>query len=239
MDLDPTRLRVMKLIQQRRTDLKKASLAIGRNAAYLQQYLYRGIPKTLPEDAREALAIFLGVPEESLRPPKTESAAEPALPAMAAAIATAAPTAMGGGMPGFSQVPELDVRASAGHGAFHEGDEEIKAVWMFPDAVIRHELRARSANLRIITIDGDSMEPLLASGDRVLVDTAQRVPAPPGTFDEATAYCRWAGKRLPTDAEWLEAAHTERRASPSGAVPDWHDLSLSHWGASDRGELPA
>jgi phage repressor protein C with HTH and peptisase S24 domain len=179
MDLDPTRLRVMKLIQQRRTDLKKASLAIGRNAAYLQQYLYRGIPKTLPEDAREALAAFLGVPEESLRPAKTESALEPALPQ---AVAAASVSAMGGGMPGFSQVPELDVRASAGHGAFHEGDEEIKAVWMFPDAVIRHELRARSANLRIITIDGDSMEPLLASGDRVLVDTSQRVPAPPGIF---------------------------------------------------------
>ena len=179
MDLDPTRLRVMKLIQQKRTDLKKASLAIGRNAAYLQQYLYRGIPKTLPEDAREALAAFLGVPEESLRPAKTESAMEPALPQV---VAAASVSAMGGGMPGFSQVPELDVRASAGHGAFHEGDEEIKAVWMFPDAVIRHELRARSANLRIITIDGDSMEPLLASGDRVLVDTSQRVPAPPGIF---------------------------------------------------------
>lgn len=179
MDLDPTRLRVMKLIQQKRTDLKKASLAIGRNAAYLQQYLYRGIPKTLPEDAREALAVFLGVPEESLRPAKTESAVEPALPQV---VAAASVSAIGGGMPGFSQVPELDVRASAGHGAFHEGDEEIKAVWMFPDAVIRHELRARSANLRIITIDGDSMEPLLASGDRVLVDTSQRVPAPPGIF---------------------------------------------------------
>jgi phage repressor protein C with HTH and peptisase S24 domain len=179
MDLDPTRLRVMKLIQQKRTDLKKASLAIGRNAAYLQQYLYRGIPKTLPEDAREALAAFLGVPEESLRPAKTESGVEPALPQV---VAAASVSAIGGGMPGFSQVPELDVRASAGHGAFHEGDEEIKAVWMFPDAVIRHELRARTANLRIITIDGDSMEPLLASGDRVLVDTSQRVPAPPGIF---------------------------------------------------------
>ena len=179
MDLDPTRLRVMKLIQQKRTDLKKASLAIGRNAAYLQQYLYRGIPKTLPEDAREALAAFLGVPEESLRPAKTDSAVESALPQV---VAAASVSAIGGGMPGFSQVPELDVRASAGHGAFHEGDEEIKAVWMFPDAVIRHELRARSANLRIITIDGDSMEPLLASGDRVLVDTSQRVPAPPGIF---------------------------------------------------------
>jgi formylglycine-generating enzyme required for sulfatase activity len=42
----------------------------------------------------------------------------------------------------------------------------------------------------------------------------EREPAVHITFDEAAAYCRWAGKRLPTDAEWLEAAHTERRASP-------------------------
>lgn len=39
-------------------------------------------------------------------------------------------------------------------------------------------------------------------------------PAVHVTFVEAQAFCRWAGKRLPTDAEWLEAAHTERRAAP-------------------------
>jgi hypothetical protein len=33
----------------------------------------------------------------------------------------------------------------------------------------------------MITVDGDSMEPLLPSDDRILIDTSQRVPVPPGT----------------------------------------------------------
>jgi sulfatase modifying factor 1 len=48
------------------------------------------------------------------------------------------------------------------------------------------------------------------------------VPAAPNepvvhvTYDEAVAFCKWAGKRLPTDAEWVEAAYTEMRQNPSG-----------------------
>jgi formylglycine-generating enzyme len=46
-------------------------------------------------------------------------------------------------------------------------------------------------------------------------------PAVHLNFHEAQRYCQWAGKRLPNDAEWGEAAYTERRAQPTmGFVKD-------------------
>jgi phage repressor protein C with HTH and peptisase S24 domain len=51
----------------KRLSMKDASLAMGRNHAYLQQYLERGVPVILPEDAREALAPLLGVKQGDLR----------------------------------------------------------------------------------------------------------------------------------------------------------------------------
>lgn len=64
----------------------------------------------------------------------------------------------------------------------NEGLEDCKETWLFPDAMVRHELRAQPEQLRMIMIDGNSMEPLLSSGDRILVDTSQRIPVPPGIF---------------------------------------------------------
>ena len=60
--------------------------------------------------------------------------------------------------------------------------EDAKEIWLSWGLLIRYESRARPGDLRVITIDGDPMEPLLHSSDRVLLDTSQCLPVPPGIF---------------------------------------------------------
>lgn len=45
-------------------------------------------------------------------------------------------------------------------------------------------------------------------------DAADDEPAVHLDFDEAQAFCRWAGGRLPSDEQWRAAAYTEQRAAP-------------------------
>jgi phage repressor protein C with HTH and peptisase S24 domain len=182
MHLDPVRTRVLKLIEDRNTDLKNASLKIGKNAAYLHQFIFRGTPKALPESVRKPLSEFLGVDEDSLRHKRVPPRKPRSKPELDDEAEHAGAPRSEHIPEGFIGIAEIDVRASAGPGAFHEGLEETKVTWLFPEAMVRHEFRAPPRELRMITVDGDSMEPLLSSGDRILIDTSQRVPVPPGIF---------------------------------------------------------
>lgn len=62
---------VRKLILERLDELNlkmsEASIKIGRNHAYLQQFLKRGVPAELHERDRIQLSALLNVPEDSLR----------------------------------------------------------------------------------------------------------------------------------------------------------------------------
>ena len=65
--LDPVRRRILGLIGEKRSNLRMASVAIGRNAAYLHQFIHRGTPRVLAEDDREALAEHLGCSPEEIK----------------------------------------------------------------------------------------------------------------------------------------------------------------------------
>lgn len=97
-------------------------------------------------------------------------------------------TAVSGGArvshdPNGPMVPivELDVRAGAGGGALNS--EELEAgYWQLPGDLVRSVTTAPTTSLKILTVYGDSMEPEFRPGQRVMVDTSDQMPSPPGVF---------------------------------------------------------
>ncbi|MDO8906781.1 formylglycine-generating enzyme family protein [Hydrogenophaga sp.] len=69
-----------------------------------------------------------------------------------------------------------------------------------------------------------------------------QLPAVHLTHAEAEAYCRWAGGRLPTAAEWISAAYTEQRAAPPAPFARGttypYPTGLSTQGANTSGTDP-
>ena len=174
--LDPVRRRLLRLLTVKGSTLRTASIAMGRNDAYLHQFIYRGTPKVLAEDDREILAEHLGCRPELLKHGRSYRISTNATRPSPPGDAYAAPI-------GYSAVPEADLRAEPDAEEGWNGElRETGDAWMFADAFIRHRLRADPGDLWMVEVDGDSMEPLLASGDHLLIDVSRTVPAPPGIF---------------------------------------------------------
>lgn len=84
---------------------------------------------------------------------------------------------------------ELDVHAGSGMGtdgetallAAHESGAVV-GVHTMPAASFREAYGVPSGHIRIIPVKGNSMEPTLWPGQRVMVDIEDKVPSPPGIF---------------------------------------------------------
>jgi phage repressor protein C with HTH and peptisase S24 domain len=74
---------------------------------------------------------------------------------------------------GYVYLPLYDVRAAAGGGALVE-NEAVVDVLAFKESWIRQELHASPDDLRLIHVEGDSMEPDLRAGDIILIDHTDR-----------------------------------------------------------------
>lgn len=162
--MDPVRRLIQQLAAERGIKLADLSRQVGKNHAYMQQFLKRSIPAKLPEDVRAKLAEALDVDEQILGAPLRETEGR-----------------SGDNDRSLITIPEHDVRASAGHGALIDA-ESVIGKWPFPRQYVRHTLSLSTTRLSMIEINGDSMSPTLASGDKVLVDLDDTNPSQPGVF---------------------------------------------------------
>ena len=101
-----------RLIHERRENYGALSRLIGRNPAYIQQYIKRGTPRKLDEADRRTLARYFGIEEQLLGGPGESAAA--AAPARAPALK--------GGAKGMVLVPQFDLGASAGAGSLDQSE---------------------------------------------------------------------------------------------------------------------
>ncbi|MGC6328723.1 S24 family peptidase [Rhizorhabdus sp. FW153] len=149
------------LIRERGEDYSSLSRLIGRNPAYIQQFIKRGTPRRLSEEDRARIAAYLRVPEERLggrsaSPPSRSAAAHDN---------------------GLRAVPRIEVRASAGPGGVADIEERGRP-FAFDPALLKEIGARRTSRLSVIRVSGESMEPTLRDRDDILVDLSATTPIP-------------------------------------------------------------
>jgi len=68
--------------------------------------------------------------------------------------------------------------------------------WKFPARFMRDEIRAPESQVIIFETDGDSMEPTINSGERIIVHTGMKTPSPDGIFALRDRFGNIIAKRL-------------------------------------------
>jgi phage repressor protein C with HTH and peptisase S24 domain len=136
-----------RLCAERGEDFAGLSRMLGRNPAYIQQFVRRGVPKRLKEEERRKLARYFAVSETIL----------------------GAPADLAGPPESLVAVNRTPVRASAGAGAV-VSEETARPYFGFDERWLRALTPSPAEKLSIIRVEGDSMAPTLNPGDDILVD---------------------------------------------------------------------
>jgi phage repressor protein C with HTH and peptisase S24 domain len=139
-----------RLCSERGENFASLSRLIGRNDAYIQQYLRKGTPRHLKERERRTLARYFHIPESMLGglPDDVEAECGQLVPVM-----------------------RSPVRASAGPGTI-PGEEGQRPYFAFDPQWLKALTGSPASKLSLIRVEGDSMAPTLSAGDDILVDLA-------------------------------------------------------------------
>lgn len=79
----------------------------------------------------------------------------------------------------YVEVEVLPTYAGMGGGGTGDGDRQVA---LMDRGLVEDELRATAADLLIVNVRGDSMEPIFLHGDQLVIDRRDRNPRQPGPF---------------------------------------------------------
>ena len=136
-------------------NLKQLSRALGRNDAYLHQYLTRGSPRQLPETVRAHLALLLEIDERDLCNPQQLHLYDQRE------------------SNDFILVPVLQADGSL---------PDQPALWPFSPVMLARITDPPYGRLACIRVEGNAMAPQLHEGDMVLLDREDTDLDRPGLF---------------------------------------------------------
>jgi phage repressor protein C with HTH and peptisase S24 domain len=197
MTTDP-RFVLERLCAERGEDFAGLSRMLGRNPAYIQQFVRRGVPKRLKEEERRKLARYFSVPEAVLGGPDEQPNAN-----------------------GLSGVKRHPVAASAGPGALV--DNELGRPYLaFDQRWLKALTSTPSERLSIVRVEGDSMAPTLNPGDDIMIDLEDCGDRLRDGIYVLRAEDALVVKRLALNP----AGRRVTVQSDNPAYPDWPDCSL-------------
>jgi phage repressor protein C with HTH and peptisase S24 domain len=153
--IDPVRQLIRDKLLQRHLNMSAVSKMLGKNHAYLHQFLDRGIPAQLPELVRGQLAEILQVPEAQLRGGGGKGAPSPR---------TGRPGAMFVG----DKIPVKGAGQGGSDGWFPWNGEIV-------DYVSRPPHLAGATDAYAVYVAGSSMEPRYYAGELVHIHPGKPV----------------------------------------------------------------
>lgn len=155
MNAEQIRAHIADLIKQKGKNLRSVSIAIGKNEAYLHQFVHKGSPVRLPEEDRRKMADLLDVDEQELTDINLPSNVSPSLKHTKTSLIEMISPNTAFGTIGFLS---------------------------FPPADFSNMTTASPDTVKAVRLTGDSMSPTLKDGDYVLVDTAVQSFATDGLY---------------------------------------------------------
>ena len=196
--LSDARQVIERLCAERGEDFAGLSRMLGKNPAYIQQFVRRGVPRRLKEDERRKLAHYFGVSEALLGGPAEEV-----------------------GPDGLVPVNRSSARVSAGPGAVVDR-EANQPYFAFDERWLKALTSTRASKLSIVRVEGDSMAPTLSAGDDILVDLGDGAPR----FRDGIYVLRMEDALVVKRVALNPVGRRVTVQSDNPAYPDWPDCGL-------------